>query len=245
MLKMAMRLIGAAMLLTAAACGKKDSANTTTQAQAAVVVGTPTRDWSRVIVATPEGGFRMGNPTAKVRFVEYASLTCPHCKDFHIESDAELTKFVADGRVSYEYRNYVLNAPDLVVTLLARCQTPAGFFKVEDALYRTQETWFGGLVSQQDKVTTIQSAPPADQPLLWARGMKMDDFFKLRGMNDARLNACLNDKAGQQRLNSMMQVADTKYQVTGTPTFFINDALVTANAAEKWPEVKAAIQAAL
>ena len=34
------------------------------------------------VVATPEGGFRMGNPDARVKLVEYLSLTCPHCADF-------------------------------------------------------------------------------------------------------------------------------------------------------------------
>ena len=31
---------------------------------------------------TPEGGFRMGDPKAKIAIVEYGSLTCPHCRHF-------------------------------------------------------------------------------------------------------------------------------------------------------------------
>ena len=37
------------------------------------------QDWTRVAARTPEGGFRMGNPGAPVKVVEYLSLTCPHC----------------------------------------------------------------------------------------------------------------------------------------------------------------------
>ncbi|HEX2762279.1 MAG TPA: thioredoxin domain-containing protein, partial [Allosphingosinicella sp.] len=40
------------------------------------------RDWTRTVVATPEGGFRMGNPAARVKLVEYGSLTCGHCAAF-------------------------------------------------------------------------------------------------------------------------------------------------------------------
>ncbi|MEA3079375.1 MAG: hypothetical protein QOF05_783, partial [Sphingomonadales bacterium] len=42
----------------------------------------PKVDWARTVVATPEGGFRMGNPSAKVKLVEYGSLACPHCRHF-------------------------------------------------------------------------------------------------------------------------------------------------------------------
>ncbi len=39
-------------------------------------------DWSRTVAMTPEGGFRMGNPAAKVKLIEYGSLACPHCRHF-------------------------------------------------------------------------------------------------------------------------------------------------------------------
>ena len=35
----------------------------------------------RTVARTPEGGFRMGNPDAPVKLIEYLSLTCPHCAD--------------------------------------------------------------------------------------------------------------------------------------------------------------------
>ena len=31
---------------------------------------------------TPEGGFVMGNPNAKVKLIEFGSMTCPHCAEF-------------------------------------------------------------------------------------------------------------------------------------------------------------------
>ena len=32
-------------------------------------------DWSRTVVATAEGGFRMGNPDAPVKLFEFVSMT--------------------------------------------------------------------------------------------------------------------------------------------------------------------------
>src|SRR3954469_1746838 len=102
------------------------------------------RDWSRVVVATPEGGFRMGNPAARVKLLEYGSLTCPHCAAFAREGEAALVQnYVRTGRVSYEYRNYILNGIDIVASLLARCSGPSGFFPMAQNLYATQQQWIG------------------------------------------------------------------------------------------------------
>ena len=35
------------------------------------------RDWTQIAVRTPEGGFRMGNPNAPVKLIEYLSLDLP------------------------------------------------------------------------------------------------------------------------------------------------------------------------
>ena len=64
------------------------------------------RDWSRTVAVTPEGGFRMGNPAAHVKVVEYGSLACPHCRHFEETGYRPLVqKYVRTGQVSYEFRN--------------------------------------------------------------------------------------------------------------------------------------------
>ena len=47
-------------------------------------VAAPNGDWTQTVAAT-ERGFRMGNPNAPVKLVEYASITCPHCAEFSAE----------------------------------------------------------------------------------------------------------------------------------------------------------------
>ncbi|HEX3677730.1 MAG TPA: thioredoxin domain-containing protein, partial [Sphingomicrobium sp.] len=39
-------------------------------------------DWTGVVAPTQAGGFVMGTPKAKVKLVEYGSMTCPHCAHF-------------------------------------------------------------------------------------------------------------------------------------------------------------------
>ncbi|MFL6763858.1 MAG: thioredoxin domain-containing protein, partial [Sphingomicrobium sp.] len=65
-------------------------------------------DWTRAVAATPEGGFRMGNPAAPVKLVEYGSLACPHCRHFEATGYKPLIQnYVRTGRVSYEFRNFL------------------------------------------------------------------------------------------------------------------------------------------
>src|SRR4051812_19274153 len=65
-------------------------------------------DWSMVVNPTSAGGFMMGNPNAKVKLVEYGSLTCPHCREFDEKGvPALIANYVKQGRVSWEFRNYV------------------------------------------------------------------------------------------------------------------------------------------
>ena len=74
---------------------------------------------------TPEGGFRMGNPAAPIKLIEYGSLACPHCRHFAETGYKPLLQnYVRTGRVSYEFRNLLISGPDISVSLLARCFGP-------------------------------------------------------------------------------------------------------------------------
>src|SRR5258708_36776755 len=39
-------------------------------------------DWTQTVSLTPDGGMLMGNPDAKVKLIEYGSLTCPPRREF-------------------------------------------------------------------------------------------------------------------------------------------------------------------
>ena len=253
-MKTACRLFSAALLLAASGCGDKGDSATTTAANAAPAktvaraasrpVTRPARDWQSVVTATPEGGFRMGNPDAKVKFLEFASLTCPHCRDFNAESNAKLREYVASGQVSYEYRNFVLNGEDLAISVAARCLPPAAFFRSVDQLYATQKDWIGNYVKlTPDQFKAIQAMPRDRQLIALADAGKMDEFFRLRGLPRARYEACLKDEANVKKLQTIADEAVKKYSLQGTPTFVLNGE--TKADLHTWPEVDAAIKAML
>jgi protein-disulfide isomerase len=178
-------------------------------------------NWSQVVSQTEDGGIRMGNPDAPVKLVEYASLTCPHCASFSEEATAPLRDtYIRSGQVSWEFRNFLLGAPDVALSVLARCQPPAAYFGTIEQIFAQQQELIGGI--DEAETQRIQPLPPEQRIAPLARAMDLDTFFARRGMPEARFNQCLANRQGIQQLEDMTSRAVSELQVSGTPTFFIN-----------------------
>ncbi|MFZ4688096.1 MAG: thioredoxin domain-containing protein [Polymorphobacter sp.] len=236
-----------ALLATTAACGDKP-AETATSTDAAAPAATPApagTDWLSVTAATPEGGFRMGNPDAKVKLLEFASLTCPHCKDFHAEAFETIkAKYVATGNVSYEFRNFVLNGPDNAASMLARCQGPGPFFGLLGSFFADQASWTEPFTKLTEADSARLSALPQDkQVAALAETGKLDAYVRTRGMPRAKFDACLADKAALDQLLALRTQATDTYKLTGTPGFIINGK--TQTDAYDWKTLEPKLQAAL
>lgn len=203
-------------------------------------------NWLDVVVATPEGGFRQGNPNAKVKLLEFGSLTCPHCAAFARGSVPTLrSQYVATGKVSYEYRPFLLNAVDLAPALLVRCQAPAAAIKLIDAFYEQQPQWTLPFTKAfpDDAQKRISALPQEQQITAFAAQGGLDIFMASRGVSRAKFDACTSDKAGVTKLEEIRTDADKNYGLTAVPTFVINGKTVPD--AYDWSKLKPAIDAAL
>jgi len=220
----------AVAVIALAGCNK----NQTNQAENAPVNITPVApppggDWTQTVAATPAGGFLMGNPNAKVKLVEYGSLTCPHCREFDEKGVPSLINtYVKSGQVSWEFRNYVRDAFDLTASLIARCNGAKGFFPLSRALYKDQEQWVAKVqATPQDQVQNLQNLPPNQQFLAMAKVAGFQDWAAARGLPVAKSSQCLTDQNAVNQLVQMTSDATTKYpDFPGTPTFVINDQMV-------------------
>lgn len=199
-------------------------------------------DWSRTVAATPEGGFRMGNPAARVKLVEYGSLTCPHCAAFaRGGTPALVAGYVRTGRVSYEFRNMVLNGIDVTATLLARCAGPRGFFGMAETLYATQPQWVGRISHLPDaQKDALKNLPESQRLVRLAEIGGLTQLAVRYGVPAARSRQCLADPAGMDRLGKMYEAAQAM-GVGGTPTFFVNGVRVEGIT---WAEVEPALKGA-
>lgn len=231
-----------ALAIGLAACGDDAATNAKTTATNVAKAG---KDWTAVVAATPDGGFRMGNPAARVKLVEYASLTCPHCKDFHEEALGKIkADYVATGNVSYEFRNFVLNGPDYAASLLARCQGAAPFFNLINAFFETQTQWIEPFSKLGEADQKRLGALPADRQIAGlAVAGGLDGFMRQRGMTRAKFDQCLADKAAVDRLAKMRSVATDELKLGGTPSFLINGKVVEG--ALRWEQLEPELRRAV
>lgn len=182
------------------------------------------RDWSLVAARTAEGGFRMGNPAAPVQLVEYFSTTCPHCAHFAAEGTPVLIRnYVRTGRVSLEYRNYVLNGIDVAASLISRCAPPRGYFEMTHFLLANQAQWTAG-VSRLTPAqrAEIQALPPLRLAQRLIAVLGLDAIAARYGVTPAIRAACLSSQARFDELDTLEHGGETRFGVTGTPTFVIN-----------------------
>lgn len=178
------------------------------------------RDWSKSFAVSGAGGFVMGNPKAKVKVVEYGSLTCPHCRHFAQDASRKfIAQYVRTGRASYEFRPMVLNAADLAATLVARCGGPSRFFPIADRLYATQPVWTARTEAMTDE--QLAAIPEHQVALKMAELAQLFPVARAAGIPEARARACLTSEAQQTKIAEIYQGA-IDAGVQGTPTFFFN-----------------------
>ena len=186
-----------------------------------------TRDWTKTVVATPEGGFRMGNPGAPIKLVEYGSLACPHCRHFEETGYKPLLQgYVRTGRVSYEFRNLLINGPDMSISLLAHCAGPAKFFPMSEFVYATQEQWQKKIEAMDE--SSLDKMTDQQRLIRYAEVGGMAQIAGRFGVTPARAKQCLSDPKGLERLINMTKTAMDN-GIGHTPTFLINGKVTDAS----------------
>lgn len=193
------------------------------------------RDWSTVAIKKPDGAYLIGNPRARVKLIEYASYTCPHCAEFANQSALVLKdRMIRSGDVSLEFRHVVFNALDLGAVVLARCTGPRGFATTTARLYATQGKWLPrGAAWGQANAQRLAGQPPARQLRALIDGAGLTPLAT--GLTSAQIDACLTDIAEINRITAMQG------QIDGTPTFFLNGQRVAPN---DWAQLQPLLRAA-
>jgi protein-disulfide isomerase len=220
-------LVSAALLATACKAEKSPvAAENRPEVAAATVAAPKDGDWSKIVTKTADGGFLMGNPDAKVKLVEFGSLTCHYCADFEEQGGKPLVdNYVKKGRVSWEFRNYVRDQFDMAATLLARCGGEASFFGLTRKMFADQRDWIARIqAADPAKAKVLETTPPAQRFSAIADLAGLKQYVTMRGVPRARAEQCLTNEAEINQLVQMNSDASSAYGITGTPSFVINGA---------------------
>lgn len=239
--------IGLAAATLLAACGGSESGDNIATAPAAAPVAGATAPagtaWVDTVVQTPEGGFRMGNPEAPIKLIEYGSRTCGHCAQFATTGMEPLKAYVATGKVSFEFRDFLLNPIDLGAALLGQCAGPGPFFAIMDQMYAQQAQILKNAPGADDPFAKQVEAMPAQQrTAAIAERFGYLGFVQERGVPEAQARACLADQARTDALVKSNETATKEYNIPGTPTFILNGKVLENTGT--WPQVEAALKQA-
>jgi len=180
--------------------------------------------WDAQVVETPDGGFRMGNPDAPTKLVQYSSLACDHCNAFLQAAGPSLLAAVRSGRLSWEVRDLLIFPADVPLALLARCQGPAAYFATAGDILSQQPSWFARLSAAPSAAMQDLANPQLWGAFIDAAGLR--PVFNAHGLSDERIAQCLGDTAGLARLTMIRNHAFNDLQLSGAPAFFLNGALL-------------------
>jgi protein-disulfide isomerase len=219
-----MRVFLIGSMLLGMAVSPADAAKPKAHARPAAAKPAPRSNWVQTVVRTPEGGYRMGNPNARIALIEYGSRTCPHCALFDAQGVPALTsKYVASGQLSYEFRDYPVHGViDMGPILLGQCVSPAQFFPMLNRMMTAQKQLMQRPeipAADQEKLRTMTPGPL----IAWlANYYGYTGFATQHGVPAARAKACLADAKALAAVAKQTDAANTKYSVQSTPTFIVN-----------------------
>ena len=157
-----------------------------------------------------EKDFVIGNEDAKITIIEYASLSCSHCADFHVNTLETLKKeYIDTGKVKMVFRDYPFNYPALLGSMVLRCIPENYRYDYMNALFKLQPDW----VNKKNK-KTIQ---------------ELYKIMQSGGMTKEEYDACIyNTELENEILEGVME-AQNQFNIKSTPSFIINGKLIEGN----------------
>lgn len=148
----------------------------------------------------PLGDRALGRADAPVTVVEYASLTCPHCRAFHQNVLPKLKRdYIDTGKVRYVVREFPIGRSAGSAAIINRCAAPDKYFQLYGLFLEHQPEW----VSQEVRLDAIYG------------------IAKRIGMTRAAFDNCLANQRMIDGLEEQKQ-RGRRLGVKGTPTFFVN-----------------------
>jgi protein-disulfide isomerase len=171
-----------------------------------LIVDAMAQDASDVAKPVSLPDMALGPATASVTITEYGSMTCPHCAKFNETVFPKIkSEYIDTGKVRYVFREFPRDPKDAAASMLARgiARDDAGkYFAVIDSLFKQQNQFL-----EKSTETLIR-------------------IGKQAGLSQQAVKACIKDQALLDKLAADRKFAIEVLKVDGTPTFFINGAML-------------------
>jgi protein-disulfide isomerase len=175
----------------------------------------------KLLAAVPAHGEKsLGDPNAPVTMIEYASATCPHCAEFHMQIWPGLKKdFVDTGKMRFVLREFPTDQLALGAFMLARCVPDDKYFEAIDMMFLQQKFW-----TPNPKVELFRI---------------VEEF----GLSAEQAEACIKKPDLANAIVAVRESGMKEFGVKGTPSFFVNGQYLDGHEDPK--AARGAIEAAL
>ncbi len=148
----------------------------------------------------------LGDPNAPVTIIEYASLSCPHCADFHNDMMPWVKEtFIDTGEANLIYRDFPLNAPALWGAQLAHCTDRDKYFPFLELMFKRQRKW------------AFADDPKAE----------LAKIANMGGVSKEAFEACMANESLQDEILKIRLDGQNAHDIKSTPSFVINDETIS------------------
>ena len=162
------------------------------------------------ILKIQENDFYIGEPEAPVTIIEYASMSCSHCADFHNETLDDLkSEYIDTGKVKFVFRDFPFNYPALAGSMILSCVPEDVRYDYMNALYKLQKNWV-----MRDHSKTRSEL----YKIMQSGGMQQDEF-----------DACLSDINLENDILEGVMNAQREFNINRTPSFIVNGIFYSGN----------------
>ncbi len=157
-----------------------------------------------------EDDFIIGDENAPITIIEYASLSCSHCADFHINTLPDLIKeYVDTGKAKIVFRDFPFNYPALLGSMVLRCVPENIRYEYSSALYQLQSKW---VVRENAKTT-----------------QELYKIMQSGGMTKEKFNKCIDNVDLENEILHGVINAQSEFNIKSTPSFIINGTFIEGN----------------
>ena len=159
----------------------------------------------------------LGNKDAKIVVIEYASMTCIHCANFHKEVYPKIKEnYIDTNKIKFIFRDFPLDKQALFGSVLAKCAPKEKYFDFVKLILNTQKKWISSDNAFQDKLKNIG---------------------KLAGLNENKINTCFKDEQIVDNILKSRSDAEKKYNISSTPSLIINEKKYSAMSYENFEKI--------
>ncbi len=165
---------------------------------------------ANTVLEVTEDDFVVGDKNAPVTIIEYASLSCSHCADFHNNTLNDLIKeYVDTGKARIVFRDFPFNYPALLGSMVLRCIPEDVRYDYMNALFQLQQKW---VVRENAKST-----------------QELYKIMQSGGMTKEEFETCTNNVELENTILQALIAAQNEFNIQSTPSFLINGNLVEGN----------------